>query len=148
MGTAGGIKLARRVFKRPLFIANCDSLIRADYLELFEFHKKSGNAITMVTAMKNDVIPYGVVYSGENGEIHNMVEKPHRSYFVNTGMYVINPEMIELIPEDTFFHMTDLTEKAIEKGYKVGMYPVSEDSFLDMGEFEEMKRMEEKLNLG
>lgn len=148
LGTAGGIKLARRVFKRPLFIANCDSLIRADYLELFEFHKKSGNAITMVTAMKNDVIPYGVVYSGENGEIHNMVEKPHRSYFVNTGMYVINPEMIELIPEDTFFHMTDLTEKAIEKGYKVGMYPVSEDSFLDMGEFEEMKRMEEKLNLG
>lgn len=147
LGTAGGIKLARRVFKRPLFIANCDSLIRADYLELFEFHQKSGNAITIVTAMKNDVIPYGVVYSGENGEITNMVEKPHRSYFVNTGMYVINPEVIELIPEDTFFHMTDLTEKAIEKGYKVGMYPVSEDSFLDMGEFEEMKRMEEKLNL-
>ena len=76
-----------------------------------------------------------------------MVEKPRRSYFVNTGMYVINPEMIELIPDDTFFHMTDLTEKAIENGYRVGMYPVSEDSFLDMGEFEEMKRMEEKLNL-
>ena len=97
--------------------------------------------------MKNDIIPYGVVYSKENGEIENMVEKPRRSYFVNTGMYVINPEMIELIPDDTFFHMTDLTEKAIENGYRVGMYPVSEDSFLDMGEFEEMKRMEEKLNL-
>lgn len=147
LGTAGSIKLINRQFDRPLFVANCDSLIRADYTELFQFHKKSGNAITIVAAMKNDVIPYGVVYSKENGEIENMVEKPRRSYFVNTGMYVINPEMIELIPDDTFFHMTDLTEKAIENGYRVGMYPVSEDSFLDMGEFEEMKRMEEKLNL-
>ena len=147
LGTAGGIKLTRRVFERPLFIVNCDSLIRADYLDLFDFHQKSGNAITIVTAMKNDIIPYGVVYSGENGEITNIVEKPQRSYFVNTGMYVIDPEMIELIPDDTFFHMTDLTEKAIEEGNKVGMYPVSEDSFLDMGEFEEMKRMEEKLNV-
>lgn len=147
LGTAGSIKLINRQFDRPLFVANCDSLIRADYTELFQFHKKSGNAITIVAAMKNDVIPYGVVYSKENGEIENMVEKPRRSYFVNTGMYVINPEMIELIPDDTFFHMTDLTQKAIENGYRVGMYPVSEDSFLDMGEFEEMKRMEEKLNL-
>lgn len=147
LGTAGSIKLINRQFDQPLFVANCDSLIRADYTELFRFHKRSGNAITIVSAMKNDVIPYGVVYSKENGEIENMVEKPRRSYFVNTGMYVINPEMIELIPDDTFFHMTDLTEKAIENGYRVGMYPVSEDSFLDMGEFEEMKRMEEKLNL-
>lgn len=147
LGTAGGIKLVRRVFERPLFIANCDSLIRADYPDLFNFHQRAGNAITIVTAMKNDIIPYGVVYTGENGEVTNIVEKPRRSYFVNTGMYVINPEMIELIPEDTFFHMTDLTEKALEKGYKIGMYPVSEDSFLDMGEFEQMKRMEEKLNL-
>ena len=147
LGTAGSIKLINRQFDQPLFVANCDSLIRADYAELFRFHKKSGNAITIVSAMKNDVIPYGVVYSKENGEIENMVEKPRRSYFVNTGMYVISPEMIDLIPDDTFFHMTDLTEKAIENGYRVGMYPVSEDSFLDMGEFEEMKRMEEKLNL-
>lgn len=147
LGTAGGIKLIERVFSEPIFITNCDSLIKADYSEVFRFHKESGNAITIVTAMKNDVIPYGVIYSKENGEIENMVEKPHRSYFINTGMYVINPDMIDLIPENTFFHMTDLTEKAIESGYRVGMYPVSEDSFLDMGEFEEMKRMEEKLNL-
>ena len=147
LGTAGGIKLIEREFLEPVFITNCDSLIKADYSEVFRFHKESGNAITIVTAMKNDVIPYGVIYSKENGEIENMVEKPHRSYFINTGMYVINPDMIDLIPENTFFHMTDLTEKAIESGYRVGMYPVSEDSFLDMGEFEEMKRMEEKLNL-
>lgn len=147
LGTAGSIRLIKRKLDEPFFVANCDSLIRADYTDLFRFHKKSGNAITIVAAMKNDVIPYGVISSKENGEIENMIEKPRRSYFVNTGMYVINPEMIELIPNNTFFHMTNLTEKAIKNGCRVGMYPVSEDSFLDMGEFEEMKRMEEKLDL-
>ncbi len=147
LGTAGSIKLIKRRFDKPVIVTNCDSLIRADYAELLRFHREAGNAITIVAAMKNDVIPYGVIYSKENGEIENIVEKPRRSYFVNTGMYVMNPEIIELIPDDTFFHMTDLTEKAMDHDYRVGMYPISEDSFLDMGEFEEMKRMEDKLNI-
>ena len=67
------------------------------------------------------------------------------SYFINTGMYIINPETIDLIPDDTVFHMTQLVDRVMENGGKVGMYPVSEDSFLDMGEFDEMKRMEEAL---
>ena len=145
LGTAGSIKLITRKFDRPLIVTNCDILIRADYEEIYKYHKESGNDITIVTAMKNDIIPYGVVYSKENGEIERMEEKPCRSYFVNTGMYVINPDMIDLIPDETFFHMTNLADKAIQEGYRVGMYPVSEDSFLDMGEFVEMKRMEEKL---
>ena len=66
---------------------------------------------------------------------------------INTGMYVINPEIIELIPEDSIFHMTDLIDKAKKLQYRIGIYPVSEDSFLDMGEMEEMKRMEEKLGI-
>ena len=76
-----------------------------------------------------------------------MEEKPKLSYFINTGMYVINPETIDLIPDNTMFHMTHLVEKVMQSGGKVGTYPISEDSFLDMGEFEEMKRMEQKLNI-
>ncbi len=147
LGTAGSIKLITRVFERPLFVTNCDILIRVDYSALYQFHLESKNAITIVAAMKNDIIPYGVIYAKENGEVENIVEKPYRSYFVNTGMYIINPNIIDLIPEDTIFHMTDLIDKAIKAGHKVGMYPVSEDSFLDMGELEELKHMEEKLNI-
>jgi len=147
LGTAGSIRLIERPFKKPFFVTNCDVLIQADYDDLYRYHQESGNMLTIVTAMKNDVIPYGVVHSGENGELENIEEKPSRTYFINTGMYVINPEMIDLIPKNTFFHMTHLTEKALQSGYQVGVYPVSEDSFLDMGEFEEMKRMEAKLNL-
>lgn len=147
LGTGGSIKLITRKFGSPLFVANCDSLIRTDYFRLYQHHLDSKNAITIVAALRNDTIPYGVVYSNEDGEFDKMVEKPTRSYLVNTGMYVINPEMIQLIPDDTLFHMTQLVEKAKEQGYKIGVYPVSEDSFLDMGEFAEMKRMEQKLNV-
>lgn len=145
LGTAGSIRLINEKFDKPLFVTNCDTLIRADYGDIYAHHISMNNAITIVSAMKNDVIPYGVIHSMENGEIDKIEEKPCRSYFINTGMYVMNPEMIGLIPEGIFFHMTDLIEKALEAGLKVGMYPVSDDSFLDMGEFEEMKRMEEKL---
>lgn len=147
LGTAGSIKLIDTEFTFPVFVTNCDILIRADYGEIYKYHKDVSNDITIISALKNDVIPYGVLRSKENGEIYEIEEKPQRSYFINTGMYIINPTVIDLIPKNEFFHMTDLTDLAIEKGLKVGMYPVSEDSFLDMGEFEQMKRMEEKLNL-
>ena len=101
----------------------------------------------MVVSVKNETIPYGVVRSSENGELIEITEKPTRSYMINTGMYVINPEIIELIPLNSIFHMTDLIDKAKKLGYRIGIYPVSEDSFLDMGEMEEMKRMEEKLGI-
>ena len=101
----------------------------------------------MVSALKNFQVPYGVLHTGDNGVLKSMEEKPKLSYFINTGMYIINPEIIDLIPNDTVFHMTHLVEKVMKLGGKVGTYPVSEDSFLDMGEFDEMKRMEEKLHI-
>lgn len=147
LGTGGSIKLIEDKFESPLFVTNCDALILADYADIYDYHIKSGNAITMVSALKNITVPYGVLHSGENGELLSMEEKPKLSYFINTGMYVINPDTIELIPDDVMFHMTHLVEKVMEQGGKVGTYPISEDSFLDMGEFSEMKRMEQKLNI-
>lgn len=147
LGTGGSIKLIQEKFDKPLFVVNCDAIILADYNKIYDYHLKSGNIITIVSALKNITVPYGVIHSGDNGEILSMEEKPKLSYFVNTGMYIINPETIDLIPDDTMFHMTQLVDKVMKNGGKVGMYPVSEDSFLDMGEFGEMKRMEEKLNI-
>ena len=147
LGTAGSLQLIQNKFEKPFIVTNCDILIHADYEDIYRYHKESGNELTIVTALKNIVVPYGVVHSSENGVVQSMEEKPKLSYFVNTGMYILNPELKKEIPEDTFFHMTDLTDKLLKENRKVGMYPISEDSFLDMGEFEEMRRMEEKLNL-
>ena len=139
LGTAGSIKLIKDEFISPVIITNCDTLIDVNYKSLMEYHLSSGNALTIVSALKNIVVPYGVITS--------MEEKPRKSYFINTGLYVLNPELINKIPDDTMFHMTHLTDMLMKERYQVGMYPISEEAFLDMGEFEEMKRMEKKLNL-
>ncbi len=147
LGTGGSLKLIKERFEKPLFVTNCDALILADYDNIYDFHICNNNVITMVGAVKNIMIPYGVLHTKENGELVGMEEKPKLSHMINTGMYIINPDVIDLIPDDTMFHMTHLVEKVRERGGRVGVYPVSEDSFLDMGEFDEMRRMEEKLHL-
>lgn len=147
LGTGGSLRLIKESFSKPIIVANCDALINADYKDLYDFHNKSGNEITVVSSLKNITVPYGVLKTKENGELIDMEEKPKLSYFINTGMYVINPNTISLIPKDEVYHMTNLVEDVKKRGGKVGMYPISEDSFLDMGEFDEMRRMEEKLNI-
>lgn len=147
LGTAGSLQLIEGRFDKPFIVINCDILVHADYEDLYKYHMESGNELTIVTALKNIVVPYGVIHSSENGAIISVEEKPTLSYFVNTGMYILNQDLLDEIPKDTFFHMTDLSDKLLKEGRKVGMYPISEDSFLDMGEFEEMHRMETKLNL-
>ena len=134
LGTAGSLRLIEEEFEQPFIVTNCDILIHADYEDVYRYHRESGNELTIVSALKNIVV-------------QSMEEKPKLSYFVNTGMYILNPELKKEIPEDTFYHMTDLTDKLLKENRKVGMYPISEDSFLDMGEFEEMHRMEKKLDL-
>lgn len=147
LGTAGSLKLLPKRFDKPFIVTNCDILINADYNDIYKYHMDSGNELTIVSALKNIVVPYGVIHSSENGAVESMEEKPKLSYFVNTGMYILNPNLVDDIPKDEFFHMTHLADKLMKEGRRVGMYPISEDSFLDMGEFEEMHRMEEKLNL-
>ncbi|MBQ2921676.1 MAG: nucleotidyltransferase family protein [Tyzzerella sp.] len=147
LGTAGSIQLIGKEFETPVIVMNCDTLIEADYEDIYEYHKKSGNAMTIVSALKNLEVPYGVLKTGENGVITAFEEKPKLSYLVNTGMYVVDGAMLNKIPKDKFFHMTHLAEKLMREGLQVGMYPISEESFLDMGEFEEMRRMEDKLNI-
>lgn len=147
LGTAGSLHLIEEKFDRPIIVSNCDILIQADYGDIYQHHLESNNDMTIVTALKNIVVPYGVIHSKEDGRINGMEEKPRLSYLVNTGMYVLNPDVLERIPKNTFFHMTDLADLLLKEGKKVGIYPISEDSFLDMGEFEEMRRMEQKLQI-
>lgn len=148
LGTAGGISRIKHELTQTVIVTNCDIIIEADYSDILQFHKKSKNGMTIVSALKNIVIPYGVLYPQKEGIITAIEEKPQISHFVNTGMYVVEPQFLDWIPENKVFHMTDLAEMLINKGIRVGMYPISENSFLDMGQFEEMKKMEERINQG
>ncbi len=145
LGTAGSIRLIHQEIDKPFIVTNCDVLIQAKYGDIYHYHEIYGNDMTIVSSLKNTSIPYGVLHSGERGIVTSIEEKPKLSYFINTGMYIVNPEYLDWIPEGRVFHMTELAEMMIKKGKKVGMYPISENSFLDMGELEEMKKMEERV---
>jgi NDP-sugar pyrophosphorylase family protein len=146
LGTGGSLSLLREKINETFFVSNCDVLVEANYLDILKYHKDNNNLITMVTSLKNYTIPYGVVKLNDEGQVIGTLEKPEYDYLVNTGFYVLEPEALKDVPGNTFFHITDLINKYIEEGKIVGTYPITEKSWLDMGEFKEMDRMNKILN--
>ena len=147
LGTGGSLHLLSGKINETFFVSNCDILIDANYADILAYHKKKKNKITVVTSLKHYTIPYGVIDLNEEGRIKETREKPELNFLVNTGMYVLEPELLEMIPKDEFYHITQLIDSCIEQGIKVGTYPVTEQAWLDMGEFKEMERMSKILEV-
>lgn len=141
MGTGGGLKLLEGQIKSTFFMTNCDVIIRDDYSTILKEHQTQGNLVTIVCAVKTVDIPYGVIELDKDSRIKNMQEKPSFSYITNTGFYVIEPEFLQKIPKDTFIHITDIIQKCIDEKEKIGVYPISSNSWLDMGQFSGMENM-------
>lgn len=141
LGTIGSVSLLKGKINSPFFVSNCDILIDQDYRDVYDYHKSNDNDITIVTAVKSIRIPYGVIDTGDNGLMTGLREKPEITYMINTGVYLLNPGLIEEIPEGKFFHITDLMEKVKARGGRVGCFPVSEGSWRDMGEWPEYLKM-------
>lgn len=147
LGTGGGLKLLKGKYQETFFVTNCDILIEEDYSKIIEFHKQKDNIITMVCAEKNMVIPYGTVEISEEGYAVELKEKPSFSFITNTGFYVLEPEFLDMIPDNTFIHITDIIQKCIDEGKNVGVYTIPEEKWLDMGQLEELEKMKQKLNV-
>ncbi|MDP8213484.1 MAG: nucleotidyltransferase family protein [Candidatus Zapsychrus exili] len=139
LGTAGSLHFLKNRIKKTFFVSNCDILIEADYADIFEFHRQKKNKITLVSSMKNYTIPYGVCEIQGGGVLKNIREKPEYDFLVNTGMYVLEAEVLADIPKNHFFNITDLINDYLKRGEKIGVYPVSEKSWLDMGQFEALQ---------
>lgn len=148
LGTGGSLYFLKDKIKSTFFVSNCDILIDSDYEAMYDYHKENKNFITMVCAVKNMVIPYGVVNLNSEGNIQSMVEKPEYSFLTNTGMYIIEPEALQLIKEDTFIHLPDIAKECMDKGMKVGVYPITERAWMDMGQPDEMQEMMKRLEEG
>lgn len=147
LGTGGSLHLLKDELKETFFVSNCDILIDANYSDILKYHKKNKNKITVITSLKHYTIPYGVVELDYEGYINSTKEKPEYSFLVNTGMYILEPETLKDIPQNEFFHITDLIEMYLKEGERVGTYPVTDKSWLDMGEFKEMEKMIEVLGV-
>lgn len=145
LGTGGGLILLKGKINSTFILSNCDILIEEDYEKIYKYHKKEKNFITIICSLKNIKIPYGVIEISKNGEIENMVEKPEISFFTNTGCYIVEPRVIEGLKEEVSIGFPDIIEKYKNAGEKIGIYPISENAWMDMGQIDGMEEMRKRL---
>ena len=137
MGTAGSLSMLKDKFEGTFFVSNCDILIEQDYSEILSYHRENKNEITIVAALKHYAIPYGTIETTDNGQLVSLTEKPELTFKINSGMYILESHILEEIPQNQFFHITHLIEKIKKRGGIVGVFPVSEKSWKDIGEWNE-----------
>lgn len=145
LGTGGGVSLLKGKVKDTFILTNCDILIDDDLTKAYRQHVEAGNMITMVCSLKNFIIPYGVVNIGEDGTIDSMQEKPNMSFFTNTGCYFVEPDVIGDLEYNEPADFPIIIEKYMKEGKRVGIYPIGEEAWLDMGQLDELEKMKARL---
>ncbi len=144
MGTAGALSLFKLKPKKPFFVINGDLLTNLDFEKLIDFHHEHNSKATMCISEYNIKSPYGEVkLDVEN--IITIAEKPVHKFFVNAGVYVLDPSCIDLVPKK-FYDMTSLFKKIIINKNKVVSFPIGE-YWLDIGRFNDYKKANLKYNL-
>lgn len=145
LGTGGGLYLLKNHINGTFILTNCDILILDDVRKMVNHHRANKNKVTMVCSLKNFEIPYGVVSFSESGEIISLEEKPQMSFFTNTGYYILDKDIFDYIKPKEKIGMPDIIERMRNAGCRVGVYPIGESAWMDMGQFDSMESMDIRL---
>jgi len=136
LGTAGAISLLQNnKFEEPIIVSNGDLITSIDYASLLDFHEKEDVIATMSIRNYKHQVPFGVVEIKE-GFLNQVIEKPEHEFFVNAGIYVLEPSIIQHIEPKKYLDMPDLLESRILVGDKVNIFPIHE-YWIDIGEKEQ-----------
>lgn len=139
LGTGGALGLLpKNTPEHPLFLINGDILTTVDFEKILAFHTQQNAVATMCVRDYEYQIPFGVI-NGENHRILNMEEKPIHRFFINTGIYVVNPEIWQTVKQNTHINMPTLLEQCIEAKKNISMYPIR-DYWLDIGRIEDFHK--------
>jgi dTDP-glucose pyrophosphorylase len=135
LGTAGALRLMRHGLPTTFFVTNCDIVVEQDYAAILRQHREEGNAVTAVAGLAVQNVPYGVFECDAEGGLLRLREKPDLSTLVNVGLYVLEPRLLDAIPTDQPFNITELLEQARARGERIGLFPVAADAWTDIGEW-------------
>ena len=139
LGTAGALSLLdQTMIDAPLLMMNGDLLTRLDFGQLVDFHGEHGGLATMCVREYDFQIPYGVVH-GDGDQVTDIIEKPVQKFFVNAGIYILEPDLLGHCRPDEAIDMPDLLRQVVNDGRKVSMFPIHE-YWLDIGRMEEYER--------
>lgn len=131
LGTAGSLSLIKEKIKHPLIVINSDVVTKLEYEKILKFHVSKKSSATMVICKKETEIPYGVV-NIKNNNLISIEEKPVKHFFINAGIYVLQPEIIELLPKNSYYDMPELFKYLKSKDKKVKVFPL-EEYWMDIG---------------
>ncbi len=145
LGTAGGLSLLKDEIGETFILNNCDILVDIDLYGLLEFHNKEHNLLTIVSSLQHNQIPYGVLKINDKGKLISIDEKPVYSYLANTGCYMIEPNIFNYINKDEETPLTKVIQQIMEEKDRVGVYPISEKSWVDIGEIDKLKEIQERI---
>jgi dTDP-glucose pyrophosphorylase len=138
-GTVGGLSLLKGKVEDTFILTNCDTLLEGDYREFLNWHQENKNILTIIGSHKEIDVPYGVL-NMINGTLAEMIEKPKYDLFVNTGTYVMEPEILDHICDHEKMDIDKLIEKLqSDKRNKVGVFP-SWGRWFDIGQWDEYKK--------
>ncbi len=135
LGTAGSLSLLKNKFKSTFILTNCDILIDVDFASIYDYHKSNKNVVTMIASLKHINIPYGTIVTKGDGELEELREKPEIILKINTGVYILEPVVFDYIRKNKFVHITTVIENLKADNHKIGVYTVSEGSWIDIGEW-------------
>lgn len=131
LGTGGPLALLNEYsIEDPVIVMNGDLITEFDVNQIFQQHQQNKNSITIGVRTYSHNIPFGCVRM-EGNQVVSLVEKPTHQETINTGVYVISPEMLGTVPLD-FFPITNLIENALSDGRSVGVFDI--ESWIDVGQ--------------
>ncbi|MFZ5644550.1 MAG: nucleotidyltransferase family protein [Bacillota bacterium] len=138
LGTAGALGLLPEKPELPIVVMNGDLLTRVNFQQLLAFHNENNVAATMCVREFEVQVPYGVVNIDQH-RLKKIDEKPLHRFFVNAGIYVLDPVVLDLIPKETFFDMPELFDNLIKQKQETAVFPVRE-YWLDIGQLGDYER--------
>lgn len=138
LGTAGGLDLLPDKPTVPVLVMNGDVLTKVNFQQLLDFHLEHRAVATMCVCEYDFQVPYGVIKLDRH-RIASIEEKPVQRFFVNAGIYVLEPEALDLVLHDSYFDMTTLFEKLVEQEKETAVFPIRE-YWLDIGRMDDFER--------
>jgi dTDP-glucose pyrophosphorylase len=138
LGTAGALGLLPEIPDEPILVMNADLLTKVNFRRILDFHFEQRANATMCVREYDFQVPYGVV-NIENDRIVGIEEKPLQTFFVNAGIYVVSPELLQLVGKDEPLDMPEFFRRVIEADYHAAVFPVRE-YWLDVGRLDDFER--------
>lgn len=142
LGTASSIRLAKKYISLPFLSINGDILTNVNFDYFLHYHLQYKYDLTIAVSKYQIQVPYGII-KFEEDRVTKIEEKPEVKFYINAGLYILTPEIIDLIPEDRYFDMTELINIAIREKISIGCFPIRE-YWLDVGGLSDFEKAQKE----